>query len=423
MSKETKELREKAAGVATEARTILESITEKTTPEQAKEIEARFDKMMSDYDDLIAKSERLEKLAKAEERLSQGVHGDPRADKKADKPSDDTPSYRDAFYSMLKVGGDMAMLSTEERQVLRQGSVTIKPEERAQSVGTDAAGGFTVPVELQNILIETMKMYGPMYDNTLTNEILSSSGNNIPMPTIDDTANSAAARAENAAMVDDGSGDAVFGRKDLDAFVYATPFIRWSMELAQDSIFNMEALLGRLIGERLGRLANTQLTTGTGSGAPNGIAVAAGTGVTAVGTTAITSDEIMDLFHSVDPAYRNATPSLAYMMNDVTLKAIRKLKDGQGNYLWQMGNIQQGIPATLNGARIVINQAMPAMAATNKAVLFGDFSQYYVRKVGAPMVGVMRERFWPDLGIAGLIRFDGELGDSAAIKALTMAAV
>jgi HK97 family phage major capsid protein len=190
--------------------------------------------------------------------------------------------------------------------------------------------------------------------------------------------------------------------------------------LTQDSIFNMESLLGTLLGERLGRIANAQLTTGTGSSAPNGVVTASTLGKTAAATAAITADEIIDLKHSVDPAYR-VGPKVRFMFNDSTLAAIRKLKDGQGNYLWNMGNIQQGVPGNLLGYNYSINQAMATLATAKKVVLFGDFSKYYVRKVGSPVIGVMRERFWPDLGIAGLIRFDGELGDTAAIKHLITA--
>jgi HK97 family phage major capsid protein len=109
------------------------------------------------------------------------------------------------------------------------------------------------------------------------------------------------------------------------------------------------------------------------------------------------------------------------MFNDSTLKAIRKLKDGNGQYIWQMGNIQQGAPGSLLGYNYSINQAMASLATGNKTMIFGDFGKYWVRKVGSPVIGVMRERFWPDLGIAGLIRFDGELVDTAAVKHLIQA--
>jgi HK97 family phage major capsid protein len=143
-------------------------------------------------------------------------------------------------------------------------------------------------------------------------------------------------------------------------------------------------------------------------------------GKTAASATAIASDEIIDLIHSVDPAYRGA-PKVGFMFNDLTLAAIRKLKDGQGNYLWQMGDVKNGVPGTLLGYRYWINQAMDSIATAKKTMLFGDFGKYYVRKVGSPTIGVLRERFWPDLGVAGLIRFDGELGDTAAVKHLLQA--
>ena len=265
-----------------------------------------------------------------------------------------------------------------------------------------------------------MKMWGSMYDEAICTELVTSSGNQINIPTIDDTSKSAGAHTEGTALTDDGSEDATFGQKRLDAYVFDTEFVKFSMELAQDSIFNMEALLGSLLGERLGRTANTQLTTGTGSSAPNGIVTASTLGVTAAAVAAITFDEIIDLEHSVDPAYRQS-PKAAYMFNDGTLKAVRKLKDGQGQYIWQMGDVQKGVPGTLNGRRYYINQAMAALATGNKTMIFGDFGKYFVRKVGSPIIGVMRERFWPDLGIAGLIRFDGELGDTAAVKHLIQA--
>jgi HK97 family phage major capsid protein len=110
------------------------------------------------------------------------------------------------------------------------------------------------------------------------------------------------------------------------------------------------------------------------------------------------------------------------MMNDSTLKAVRKLKDGDGNYLWQMGNFQAGVPNSLLGYNVVINQAIDDMAATKKVMLFGDMSKYYVRKVGAPSLYVARERFAPDFGILGYVRFDGVVVNSAAIKHLKNAA-
>jgi HK97 family phage major capsid protein len=239
------------------------------------------------------------------------------------------------------------------------------------------------------------------------------------MPFIDDTAKVAAAQTEGATLTDDGSEDAVFAQRQLDSFSASTEWVRVSYELANDSIFNMEQLLGDLLGERLGRRANAWLTTGTGSGQPNGIVTAATLGVTAASATAVTSDEIMGLLHSVDPAYR-ASPKCRWMFHDNILLAIRRLKDGQGNYLWQMGDVRNGEPDRLLGKPYSINQDMAGTQATTARIIaFGDFGKYFVRKVGAPLIGAIQDKdFWPGFGIAGYIRLDGELADTAAVKYL-----
>jgi HK97 family phage major capsid protein len=145
-------------------------------------------------------------------------------------------------------------------------------------------------------------------------------------------------------------------------------------------------------------------------------------GKTAALTTAFTSDEIIDLEHSVDPAYRES-PKAAYMFHDLVLAAIRKLKDGQGNYLWQAGNVQQGVPGDDQRPPYIINQAMSSAFTTGqKLIIYGDLSKYFVRKVGAPLVGAIQDKdFWPGFGIAGWIRFDGALMDTAAVKHLKLA--
>jgi HK97 family phage major capsid protein len=112
------------------------------------------------------------------------------------------------------------------------------------------------PVELQNMLVRSMKAWGPMYDGAIVSELNTSSGNALPIPTTDDTGNTGVAGTEGTALTDDGSADATFGQKQLEAYDFNTKFVKFSWQLAQDSIFNMESLLADLLGERLGRLAN-----------------------------------------------------------------------------------------------------------------------------------------------------------------------
>jgi HK97 family phage major capsid protein len=420
-----KQLLERRDTVLAEARERLDEINSNTDESRAKELEAAHDKAMAEYDRLDAQITREERMSRAEKegeqrarehRERQRPHGD---DTETRGSGDDgKPEYRTVFAKVM-CGVDPQDLSAEERSVLRQG--VAKFEQRTQTAGVTTAGGYTVPTEILKEIEVSMKAHGPMYDGEVIREVKTSSGNPLKLPTINDTANSGGAHAEGEPINDDGGADVVIGQRSLGAYSFDTEFIRWSWELDQDSIFAFEALLSELLGERMARIANRKLTVGTGADEPNGIVTASSLGKTAAAQAAITFDELIDLEHSVDPAYRKAL-SCGYMFNDDTLKVLRKLKDGDGNYLWQAGNVQQGVPGTLNGRRYHINQDMDPLAAAKKVVLFGDMKKYWVRKVGSPIIGVLRERFWPDLGIAGLIRFDGELANSAAVKHLITAA-
>ncbi|HCZ00172.1 MAG: capsid protein [Rhodobacterales bacterium RIFCSPHIGHO2_02_FULL_62_130] len=416
-----KELREEQARIATNARTKFDEIKSDTPEARATEIEAEFDRMMAEHDKIGSKIERLKKLEEAEGRAAEGDDRRPRGGdgQQRGQEEGDKPTYRHAF-AKLMCGFTPEDMTPEERQLLRRGTSNF--EQRAQTAGTASAGGYTVPTELIPTIDKAMKAWGPMYDEALSTVITTSGGNSMKLPTVDDTAVDAGTHTEGTALTDDGGKDATLGQGSLDAYGFDSEFIRWSWELDADSIFSFETLLGELIGERLGRIANSQLTIGTGSSAPNGIVTASALGKTSASATAITADEVIDLVHSVDPAYR-ASPKARFMFNDNTLLALRKLKDGQGNYLITEAPDGSGrLKVGSVSAPYSINQAMVSIAAAKKVMLYGDFSKYYVRKVGAPVIGVLRERFWPDMGIAGLIRFDGEISHSGAIKHLITAA-
>jgi len=417
-----KTLREQMATIATEARSLLDQSNEATEPARAAELEVQHDKAMADFDKLSAQAERAQKQDDIEARMA----ADAEAQRRARRPvlpqgngNEGEVTYRSAFHNYLRSQGNVAAMDPESRAMLESGRVTV--EHRAQTT-TNAAGGFTVPVELATFITQSMLAFGPMYDPGITTELVTAGGGVITMPTINDTASVVVKGVEGQTLVDDGGSDVVFGEKRLESYPFNTEWLRVSKELVDDSIFNMETLLGSLLGERLGRRANLELTVGDGTGDPNGIVTASALGKTATATAAITWDETLDLEHSVDPAYR-VGPRVRYMFNDSTLLALRKLKDGDGNYLWQMGNVAAGIPPSFNGRAYSINQAMASLGAGNRVMLFGDFSKYYVRKVGQPLIGAIQDKdFWPGFGIAGYIRFDGELADNAAVKHLITAA-
>ena len=421
------ELHEKRGRLVAQAREALEEIKTNTDESRAAELNERHDKIMAEFDAIDAMIAREEKLASIEARAKEAEErarasrrpGSEAAAAAAD--AGEKIDYRSAFHAYLRAEGQMGALSAEERAVLAAGYQNV--ETRAQTT-SNSAGGYTVPTELLNILVKSMAAWGPMYDENVATVITTASGNTLTMPTVNDTTGGSlvVAHTQGTTLTDDGGADVTFGQKSLESYAFNTEWLRVSKELADDSIFAMETLLGDLLGERLGRVANTQLTTGTGSSAPNGVVTASTKGVDAAAVAAITADEIIDLVHSVDPAYR-AGPKVAFMFNDTTLKLIRKLKDGDGNYLWQMGNVQQGVPGSLLGYRYFVNQAMATPAASAKSMLFGDFGKYFVRKVGAPLIGALQDKdFWPGFGVAGYIRFDGELSDTAAVKHILQAA-
>lgn len=420
-----KEMREERARVITEARSFIDQADSVKDEAEAKSLEERSDKALERASELDAKIARAEKIEAMEERLKNAENRQrearrPSADDAAATGADDGQevTYRSAFQAYIRNQGQLGSMKPEERVVLEQGYSAV--ELRAQTTA-NTAGGYSIPEEMMPELVRSMKAWGPMYDGDVTREIVTAGGNPMPFPTVDDTAVTAGTHTEGVTLTDDGGKDATFGTKQLDAFAFDTEWLRVSKELSDDSFLAWETLIASLLGERLGRIANLQLTTGTGSSAPNGVVTASGLGITAAGTAAITSDELIDLEHSVDPAYRSA-PGVGFMFNDATLAYVRKLKDGDGNYLWQMGNVIAGTPGTFNGRPYYINQDMPGIATGQKAILFGDFKKYFVRKVGAPLIGAIQDKdFWPGFGVAGYIRFDGELSDAAAVKHLILA--
>ena len=424
------ELRDECAKMVAEARSRLDQITDQTSAEAAQTLNAEYDRIMTEHDARAAQADRLERAMDAEARAAEQQarareeRRPPTNEGRQERAADARPDVGGVFKRAIQWGAPA--LNAEERalfdaQIL---SRTVPAELRAQAIGSGAAGGYTVPTLFLPEIVKTMKLYGPMADGQIVREIVTDGGNPLPWPTVDDTANSGAQVAENTASVTNGSQDVAFGQGQLDAYVHRSGVVQVPLELLQDSAFDVQALLNELLGERIGRGMNAALTTGTGAGQPNGIATAAANGKTAASTSAITFDEVLDLTHSVDPAHRGA-PGAGYMLHDTTLLALRKLKDGQGNYLWQAGDVRNGLPAQLNGYPYYINQAMANVGSgtASRVLLFGNFKKYVLRRVRDFNLIVMRERFAEllQVGFLAWARFDGELTDTQAVKRLTLA--
>ena len=244
-------------------------------------------------------------------------------------------------------------------------------------------GGDTVPTTIVARITEALKKYGGM--RQVSEVIQTASGNPMNFPTSDGTAEVGELVAENTAAT---SLDPSFGTVGLNVYKFSSKIITVPFELLQDSSVDIEQFIAQRIATRLGRAQNNYFTTGTGSSQPNGVVTAAASGVVAAtgGATSVSYDNLVDLQHSVDPAYRDLGRT-RYMFNDTTLAAIRKLKDSQNRPIFLPGyldnGIAGGIPDTLLGKPFTINQSMASMAANAKSILFGDFTFYKIRDVMA----------------------------------------
>lgn len=414
-----KELREKQAKLVADARAKLAEIKDDTTEARAKEIETEYDAIMADHDKLEERAKRETKLEAAENALEAGDDRRPNGEDRQAAPTDEqakaeVEKRQAAFKSYLHYG--IEGMTPEERSIMR-GTRVQGFEGRAQSTSA-TEGGYTIPVTLADELVKSLKAWGPMLDPGVTRQIVTATGNQINYPTNNDTANVGVRLDENTQATSE--GDLVFGTKQLNAYKYSSGPILVSSELLQDSAFNVEQIIRDAMAERIGRKVNLDLTTGDGTGDPNGIATASTLGVTAAAQAAVTFDELLDLVHSIDPAYR-VDPSVGWQFNDSTLKALRKMKDGDGNYIWQPANVQTGAPSSLLGYSYSINQAMGSLATSTKSILFGAMNRYIVRRVKEFAIKRLVERYadFDQVGFIGFARYDGELMDAAAVKNLT----
>lgn len=405
------EMREKQQRLVAEARSLREEIKDDTVEARVAEIDAAHDKAMAEYDRLEARIKREEDLEARERDLDAADERRPTGENRAVKPGEVEQTadqkYADAFRTFVR--GGRSQLSAEQRTILKS------YEERAQSVGTNTAGGYLVPVIFQEELIKSLKAWGPMMDPGVTRMLTTATGAALTFPTMNDTANVGALIAENTQV---SLSEVAFGTKTIDAFKYTSGVVLVSDELLQDAVLDVEAIIRDAMAERIGRIANTHLTTGDGSSKPNGIVTAA-TAVNGSDDVTVTFDDLIELEHSVDPAYRS-DPSCRWMFNDSTLKSLRKIKNLEGDYIWQPADVKGGAPAQILGYSYSINQAMASIAASAKPVAFGAMNKYIVRNVKEFALKRLVERYadYGQVGFIGFTRFDGELLDTAAVKVL-----
>lgn len=249
-------------------------------------------------------------------------------------------------------------------------------EQRDLTKGIATAGGDLVPTSFVRTLMEHLIELAAVR-RTQPNVITTSSGENLQLPKT--TAKQTAVIVGEGATIPE--GDPAFGQVTLGSFKYAN-LIDVSRELIEDEAVDLASFLARDAGIAIGQANGAHLVTGTGTGQPEGVATNGTVGKTgATGqTTSVTTDDLIDLFHSVVSGYRVRG---WWLMNDLTAAFVRKIKDADNQYIWQPG-LQAGQPDLLLGRPVVTDPNVAEMAANALSVAFGDFGRYYtIRDVGS----------------------------------------
>lgn len=390
-----KALREKIETLAREANHIL---AEKGSATWTAEEQKRFDAIADEI-------ELLKGQIRAEERMREleadkFFENSMRAGRSGDQRDDGAISVRECIALYLRLGD----------KVTAEQAIAIR---NAMSTTTPAEGGYTVPAEIAAIVIEAMKEYGGM--RSLAHTITTDGGNALSYPGSDGTAEVGEIVAENAAAT---SGDITFTTVAVNPFKYSSKKIALPIELVMDSGIDIVAFVLRRLATRLGRITNQHYTVGTGSGQPRGVMAATTAGKT--GTTGQTLtviyDDLVDLKHSVNRAYRR---NGSWMMHDNSVAVVSKLKETTGRPIWEPA-ITLGKPDILLGHPVVTNDDMAVMAANAKSIAFGDFSAYIIRDVNG---SVLLRRFDDSafalngqVGFCGWMRTGGNLVDALAVK-------
>ncbi len=277
-------------------------------------------------------------------------------------------------------------------------------EERALGTALDASGGVTVPVSVMQTLVKAKLSVGPMLDYVRV--LRTGSGETMSVPTWSGTSERGELTGEASGVSDDNSTP--FGEATLSALKWDSRLIKISMELLQDSALDMAAELGKEIGERLGRAQCYYLTAGNGTSEPEGILEA----VSTTSVDALDVDALIDLTALIDEGHQ-ASPSCAFLLNRQTRAKVRKLKDDQGQYLWQP-SVRAGEPDSLLGFPCLGNPYLSSTAtAGTKPVVFGDLSRCFLREVRSLDIRRLNERFIDSgqIGFLAFMRFDSAVVD------------
>lgn len=277
--------------------------------------------------------------------------------------------------------------------------------------GTQTTGGYLVPIEFERLLVQALD------ENNIIRQlarVIPTHGMELQIPVV--------ASRGNASWLAEGqeipTSDDSFGQVILGAYKLGT-MIKVSHELLADSAFPLDSFLAEDFGRRIGDLEEEAFISGNGTGKPTGFLTTATVGKTTSAATAISFDDVIDLYHSLKSPYRKKG---VFIANDQTVSAMRKLKDSNGRYLWQPA-LTAGDPDTILGRPVYVSAYMPQIAAEAKALAFGDFSYYWIGDRQGRTFQRLDELFagTDQVGFKATQRVDGKLVLPEAVKVLQTA--
>jgi HK97 family phage major capsid protein len=398
------ELKQKRNTIATDMRALHEKIGDATWTDEQR---TQWNAAKSELDAIDEQIGRLEELRRLDQVHVEDQEDEQRREQRNNTPEEPNAERRAAAFDKFLRHG-FSELSAEERQAVN--------ELRAQGTTPDAKGGYTVPTQMLNKIVDAMKAYGGIA--SVAQILNTSNGQDITWSTSDGTAEEGELLGENTETTEE---DVTFGSAILGAKKLSSKIIKVSNELLQDSGVDIEAYLASRIGQRIGRGEAKYLVQGTGTGTPvqpKGLVASVTGAVNTASATAFTWQEMNKLKHAIDPAYRSG-PKFRWAFNDSTLQTVEEMVDAQNRPLW-LPNIIGGAPATVLGYQYVIDQAIDSIAAGKKFAFLGDFDRFIVRRITYMTLKRLVERYaeYDQTAFLAFHRFDCVLEDVAAIKAL-----
>ncbi len=362
-----------------------------------------YERMEDEIVSLGKEIEREERADAFERELNRAVNmpltSKPESMKSEEKVGRSSDSYRKAFWNTLRTRAGY-----QRPEVMN-----------ALQEGVDSEGGYLVPDEYEKRLLEGLREENIIRSHAYS--FTTSTGIH-KIPLVGSHGSASWIEEEGAYQ----ESDDTFSQVNLDAHKVGT-IIRVSEELLQDSVFDLEGYISSEFSRRIGEKEEEAFIIGDGSHKPLGILAETGgaeVGVTAAKADALTADELIDLYYSLKSPYRK---SAIWILNDSTVKAIRKLKNNDGTYLWQPA-IKDGEVNTILGRPYYTSSFFPTLASGNRSVLFGDLSYYWIGDRQGISFRRLNELYAGNgqVGFIASKRVDGKLVLPEAVKVMVMGA-